>query len=498
MPKYDIVISGAGLAGLICGSILSRNGLKVCILEKNLRAGGCLQSFTRKGITFDTGVHYIGSLDDGQILERCFTYLGLTGKISARRMNEDGYDIITFGDDENVYRHPMGYERYIEVLSSMFPGERAGIIKYCDTLRRVNDSFPINNLRAGEGIIDSEYFNTSVIGFLRSITDNKKLQSVMAGTNLLYAGISDHTPMFIHSLINYSYMQSAYRLVGGSEQIAEILSAQITQHGGGIFTDAEVVRYLHNEKGEIKAAEIKNGELFEGSNFISTLHPSLSVRMIDPKYLRKTYVSRIAELDNTISVFGLYIVFKEGCFPYTDSNYYHYSGDNVWIAESYDAAAWPESFFMSITPQSDNEKYAAGINVLCCMKYRDVEKWSNTTVEKRGAEYKDFKEMKARAVISLIEKRFPGFSGMIDSYYTSTPLTYRDYTATVDGSIYGISHDSENFIRSHISTKTKIPNLFFAGQSVSLHGVLGVAVSSIMACGNIIGLDSLVNQIKTC
>lgn len=496
MPKYDAVISGAGLAALICGSILSRNGMKVCILEKNPRIGGCLQSFTRKGVTFDTGVHYIGSLDKGQILERCFTYLGLTEKISARRMNEDGYDIITFGNDENIYRHPMGQERYIDVMSSMFPEERAGIKKYCEILRCVNDSFPINNLKTGEGMIDPGYFNTSVIDFLRSVTDNKKLQSVMAGTNLLYAGISDHTPMFIHSLINYSYMQSAYRLVGGSEQIADILSDQIMKSGGEIFTGTEVVRYIHNDAGEIKAAEIKNGDLFEGSNFISTVHPSLSVRMIDPKYLRKTYISRIAELENTISVFGLYIVMRDGCFPYTDSNYYHYSGDNVWTAESYDSAEWPENFFFSITPQSDNEKYARGINVLSYMKYRDVEKWSDTAVGRRGEEYRDYKEMKARAVISLIEKRFPGFSGMIDSYYTSTPLTYRDYTATVDGSIYGISHDSENFIRSHISTKTKIPNLFFAGQSVSLHGVLGVAVSSIMTCGNIVGLDSLVTKIR--
>lgn len=498
MPKYDAVISGAGLAGLICGSILSRNGMKVCILEKNPRIGGCLQSFTRKGVTFDTGVHYIGSLDKGQILERCFTYLGLTEKISVRRMNEDGYDIITFGNDENIYRHPMGQERYIDVMSSMFPEERAGIKKYCEILRCVNDSFPINNLKTAEGVIDSGYFNTSVIDFLRSVTDNKKLQSVMAGTNLLYAGISDHTPMFIHSLINYSYMQSAYRLVGGSEQIADILSEQIIKNGGEIFTGKEVVRYIHNDAGEIKAAELKSGDLFEGSSFISTVHPSLSVRMIDPKYLRKTYISRIAELENTISVFGLYLVMRDGCFPYTDSNYYHYSGDNVWVAESYDSAVWPESFFMSITPQSGDEKFARGVNILCCMKFDDVAKWSNTTVEKRGSEYKDFKEIKARSVISLIEKRFPGFSGMIESYYTSTPLTYRDYTATVDGSIYGISHDSENFIRSHISSKTKIPNLFFAGQSVSLHGVLGVAVSSIMTCGNIIGLDSLVNQIKNC
>jgi len=498
MPKYDVVISGAGLAGLACGLILSKNGMKVCIVEKNSKIGGCLQNFSRKGVTFDTGVHYIGSLDDGQILERCFSYLGLTGRVPLRRMNEDGYDIITFGDDENIYRHPMGSERYTEVLSSMFPEERGSIKRYCEILKSVNDSFPINNLKNGEGSADAEYFSTNTINFLRSVTNNKKLQDVMAGSNLLYAGISDHTPMFIHSLINYSYMQSAYRIVGGSEQVADILSDRITKNGGEIFTDTEIVRFIHNDDGTIKAAAAKNGEVFEGSNFISTIHPSLSVRMIDPMYIRKAFVSRIAELENTISVFGLYIVLKEGCFGYTDSNFYHYRGSNVWTAESYESAEWPENFFMSITPQSADEKYARGINVLSYMKFNDVGRWSDTTVGRRGEEYRNFKEMKAHAVISLIEKRFPGFTGMIDSYYTSTPLTYRDYTATVAGSIYGISRDSGNFVRSHISAKTKIPNLFFAGQNVSLHGVLGVAVSSVITCGNITGLDSLVNQIRNC
>lgn len=498
MPKYDTVITGGGLAGLVCGSILSRHGLKVCILEKNSRAGGCLQSFSRKGVTFDTGVHYIGSLDSGQVLERCFSYLGLTGKISLRRMDEDGYDRISFGGDDNIYRHPMGFDRFIDVLSSMFPEERQGIRQYCETLKNVNDSFPINNLRTGEGAVDTKFFNTSTVNFLRSVTDNEKLMSVLAGSNLLYAGISDHTPMFVHSLINYSYMQSAYRLVGGSEQIADILSKQIRENGGDIITGTGVMRYIHDDSGVIKGALTQNGETIEGSVFISTIHPSLSVKMIDPRYLRKTYISRISELQNTISVFGLYVILKDGCLPYADTNYYHYREDNVWAAETYDSAEWPENFFMSVTPQTGNDRYARGVNVLSYMKYRDVEKWKDSTVGRRGEEYNEFKDRRAESLIALIEKRFPGFSSMIDSYYTSTPLTYRDYTATVDGSMYGISHDSENFIHSHISTKTKIPNLFFAGQSVSLHGVLGVAISSVIACGNLVGLEQLVTKIRNC
>ncbi len=39
---YDIVIIGAGLGGLICGAILSKEGYRVAVLEKNRQFGGSL------------------------------------------------------------------------------------------------------------------------------------------------------------------------------------------------------------------------------------------------------------------------------------------------------------------------------------------------------------------------------------------------------------------------------------------------------------------------
>ena len=77
MGKYDVVIIGSGLGGLVCGYILSKFGYKVCILEQHTQIGGCLQTFRRSGVTFDTGMHYIGSLDPGQVLHTYFSYLGL-------------------------------------------------------------------------------------------------------------------------------------------------------------------------------------------------------------------------------------------------------------------------------------------------------------------------------------------------------------------------------------------------------------------------------------
>ena len=73
----DAVIIGSGLGGLLCGTILSRGGYNVTILEKGAQIGGCLQSFVRDGLRFDTGFHSVAGLEPGGALESIFRPLGL-------------------------------------------------------------------------------------------------------------------------------------------------------------------------------------------------------------------------------------------------------------------------------------------------------------------------------------------------------------------------------------------------------------------------------------
>ena len=70
MEKFDVIIVGSGLGGLECGFILAKNGMKVCILEQDTQTGGCLRTFQRGDMLFDTGFHYVGGLDEGQSLHR--------------------------------------------------------------------------------------------------------------------------------------------------------------------------------------------------------------------------------------------------------------------------------------------------------------------------------------------------------------------------------------------------------------------------------------------
>ena len=97
--QYDIVIVGSGLGGLACGTILAKEGYKVCILEKNKQIGGNLQTYVRDRVIFDSGVHYVGGLDKGQNLYQLFKYLGIMDKLKLRKMDEDVFDAVVFEGD---------------------------------------------------------------------------------------------------------------------------------------------------------------------------------------------------------------------------------------------------------------------------------------------------------------------------------------------------------------------------------------------------------------
>jgi all-trans-retinol 13,14-reductase len=67
---------------------------------------------------------------------------------------------------------------------------------------------------------------------------------------------------------------------------------------------------------------------------------------------------------------------------------------------------------------------------------------------------------------------------MVVKRYTSTPLTWRDYTLSPCGSAFGIRKDSRQPLMTMLSPKTPVPNLFLTGQSLVLHGLEGVTMTA--------------------
>ncbi|MEO8470711.1 MAG: NAD(P)/FAD-dependent oxidoreductase [Chryseolinea sp.] len=500
MAQGEVVIVGSGLGGLACGVILAKEGFHVTVLEKNNQIGGMLQTFTRDKVIFDTGIHYVGGLDKGQTLYRIFSYLGIMEKLKLRKMDNDFFDGVAIGHDPVIYKYAQGYDNFIRVMTSYFPEEVDAINSYCDKIISICLKFPVYNLASG-GYTDADLSNTTdTQAYLESITSNQKLITVLAGTSLLYAGEPNKTPLHVHALIINHYIESSWKFINGGGQIARLLSREITSRGGRILKHIHV-KELQESGGKIVYAQCHKGEKYYGDVFISNAHPIKTLEMVNSDLIRNAYRSRLESLDNTVSVFYVNVVLKKDTVKYQNHNLYVLAQNNPWCAINYTSENWPQGYAVFYNAVSRETEYTDGVTIMAYMRFDDVKEWGDTynTVDfesSRGDAYETFKAEKAEKLFKAVENRLPGFRGAIRSYTAATPLTARDYIGTGDGSLYGFAKDYRNPLKTMLSPKTKIPNLFLTGQNVNLHGVLGVSLSSIVTCGQVLGTDYIIDKIR--
>ena len=179
-----------------------------------------------------------------------------------------------------------------------------------------------------------------------------------------------------------------------------------------------------------------------------------------------------------------------------DSNLYHYRGNSTWGCEHYDEQSWPKYLLYMHFCHEENPVYAEAGEVMTYMNFDEVSQWVGTRVGQRGEAYEEFKRKKAEKLINALEEEVPGIRQNIEQYYTSTPLTYLDYTDIPGGSMYGIAKDVNAVATGSVSCKTSIPNLFLAGQSIVMHGMLGVLAGSLVTCSEFLTTDEIFSQIK--
>lgn len=499
--RFDILIIGSGMGGLVCADILGREGYKVCVVEKNKQIGGCLQTYVRDKVIFDSGVHYLGGLGEGQNLYQVFKYLGIMDKLKLQKMDEDVFDKILIENDDKEYAYAQGYENFIARLLKDFPGEEKALHLYCDKVKEVCSKFPLYNLRSGGDINEK----TSVLEidtktFIESITGNKKLQAVLAGNNMLYVLQADKTPFYVHAMILNSYIESSWKCIDGGSVIGRIMAKNIREQGGTILRNKEVKKIIV-ENGKAAAVQLADGSKIYADHFISNMHPARTLEMTETDLIKNAYRSRIKGLENSIGGFIINIVFKKDAYKYHTNNYYYHKEGHIWNMTAHTEANWPLCYAVFFSASSRSVEYAESMTILAYMRYDEVKQWEHTfnTVsaeDDRGAEYEAFKKRKAEILISCVEGKFPGLREAIQSYYTATPLSYRDYIGNGDGSMYGIVKDHTNPLKTFISPRTKLPNLYLTGQNLNLHGVLGSAMSGLVTCIAFMGNESIVEKIR--
>lgn len=494
--KYDITIIGAGLGGLLCANILSREGFKVAIVEQNKRIGGSIQSFAKNKTIFNTGLNYTESLGNGEILNRYFKFFQIMDKLNIRQLDTNAFNKISFGNETVEYPFAQGHDNFVDKLSHYFPKHQQSLKAYMHTLKNVCNSFPLYTLDVhAERIVDTQILQQSSYNYLQSaFPDNNRLQQILAAMNPLHGGVKEKTPLYVHALINYSFIKSSWRLVDGSSQLATAIASVIKQHGGEIHLSSRVKMIGGKEK-KANYIELENGERLYSNTIISNIHPATTLNLVSANITKKIYKQRICSLENTVGMFTVYISLKDKSFPYLNYNHHYYAKENAWTA-NYNEKLWPEHYFLYTPSISKSDKWANSIVVMTYMKYSEVKQWANSSLENRGEAYEAFKHKKAEKLINSIAIKFPQIRSCIDTYFSSTPLTYRDYTGTPEGSSYGILKNYSDPLSTIITPKSRISNLYFTGQNLNLHGILGVTIGAVETCSQILGRNYLLKKIQ--
>ena len=115
----EIVIVGAGMAGLTAAAYLTRQNYRVLLLEKNKRIGGLLNTIKIDGVSFDTGPR---ALVNSGIVKPILKDLGINWDFLENRISigiEDQFFRFDSMDSLNVYKR---------ILVSLYP-DKAGEIE---------------------------------------------------------------------------------------------------------------------------------------------------------------------------------------------------------------------------------------------------------------------------------------------------------------------------------------------------------------------------------
>lgn len=495
---YDVVIIGSGVGGLVSGLLLAKEGYEVCILEKNRQYGGCLQIFSRDKTILDTGVHYLGGLSPGQNLYQYFDYLGILSKLNLIKMNEDGFDLISYEDDHHVYPLAMGHDHFIDRLSTYFPNEVSALIQYTDALKSYCASFPLYSLQ-DDVRFSWDKLSVGLYPFIQNLTSDQRLRNVLLGNHPLYVLDRDRTPFYVHALISNSYIESAYKCVDGGGQIAHALVQAFKQAGGEIYNYAEVTSIEVDQK-TIKSITINEHQQLSGRRFISNLHPAtLASMMPSVSPLAHRLTDQMKYLSNSCSSLTLHLIFKEKAFPYLDHNrYHHYTQPGQ---DNRAGAAWPTGLYFFTPADSRCLPYASSIHIMTLIDYQEVAPWVNTmriypyASESRSAAYDEWKLQKAELIMQRAEQLYPGMRSATQSMIVTSPLSYRDYIHTPEGSIYGLMKDYTRPFSNQQSAHIRASNLYQTGQNTNLHGILGTTVSGFKTAMDFIGDHSLIKRV---
>ena len=490
-PK-DVLVIGSGIGGLSTAIILAKLGCDVTVLEKNTRPGGLMRSYTRDGMECEVGVHYLGSLGQGQILRRFFDYLGVTDAIPVRRMGENGiidrYLLGSSGPHPAMFDLPPGFDAFAENLTQAFPEERKQIAQLVEPIRRSAEQlhsldvlYAAQSAESNFSMLDQSLPMGEILDRLHC---SPGLRSVLAVPSC-WIGVPLHDcPAYYHNMALASYVSSSWRLQGSGSDMADALAARLKALGGTIITGAEISHIQVNSR-IVTGVQLQSGECLTASTVIGAVHPKIILNMLPQGAVKPSYRDRITNLKDTRSIFSVHARLDADAHPEIPHNIFKLSTDREGNV--------PDLKYYQI--RNSKRQGSNLLSILTSGKDEWWTPWARTKSGHRGKDYLAAKEEHALQLVEEAEELLGPFKGLkiLD---VSTPLTIRDWINSPEGSAYGVQRSSSQVLATALLNRTAVKGLYLVGQNVMAPGIIGTIMGSFSTVKLMLGADAFRKAIR--
>jgi phytoene dehydrogenase-like protein len=466
--KYDVVIIGAGIAGLICGTVLSKNDLRVLIVEKNKHVGGYCSSFVRNNFKFDIGVHYLGSLRrNGGQLSRILDEIELSNDLEF--INANPSDILLFKDFEISFGKNI--EGVIHSFRKVFPAELYGIKRFIDYMCNT-DFYQLykQNIKLTFRDLLDKYFKSEHL---------KQVFSVLLGN----VGLPSDKVAAVTAIILYReyIFDGGYYPKGGIQNFADKICQKFKKFGGEILLNSEVKQILLNGKDNKARSVIINDKEINAHYIVSctdSFHTFFSL-LSGVKELNLIR-NKIKKLIPSFSAFVIYLGVKNStqgldkikCSTWIcpdgniDSYYDSIINNNLDFDKNFLLISRPTFFDKSIAPKGNEI-----VSVFTAAPFKDIDFWMKN------------KKIMYESILSKTKRLIPGLTAQnIIIKESASPATFYKFTYNYRGALYGWAPTPEQISSNLMPPKLKgIRNVLFAGhwttQGYAQGGIPVVAIS---------------------
>jgi phytoene desaturase len=481
-PDFDVIIIGAGVAGLTCGCLLAKRNLKVLIVEKNQKAGGCCTSFQKDGFSFDLSVQSIGECQKGGRVRDLLKELDLLDQIQfipLEPAREYHFPNLKFLQSSHLDTH-------IENLSRLFPDERKGIVEIYGILRKLFEEF--SRIPVTLSVPDFSTFSSTYPLLLqckektyRDLLDEhisspplKTLLSIRSSYALL--------PPEEISVVGMAGIEMSYFIHGVScmmgrvEELPLKIGEAFQALGGQVLLGHEVDQVLMEEK-KARGVRLKDGQELTGKVVISNIDASTTFSgLIGEDGLPSRFRTKLRTLIPSLSYFILYLGIEGGLEGLSTSNNEVFFNDCPY--EEYQAIhrnqVPEEASFYLLAPSKVNPSHAPeGKSTLCLsykVPYHLSPDWNQS-----------MKDQLSQRLIAKASAFVPDLENRILVKVETTPKTIEHWTGNRWGAAYGWAQTPRQSGIYRLQRTSPIPNLFLTGHWTSPGG----GISGVIASGEL-------------